>query len=256
MTATETQNRLIDRQFGDQAAAYLDSPVHAGGPDLACLTWRIAELQPGVAVDLGAGGGHVSYAMAPHAGRVLACDLSEKMLATVAETAAARGFAHVETHRADVHHLPFADASADFLASRYSAHHWTDLAAALKEARRVLKPGATAIFMDVVSPGAPLLDTHLQAVELLRDPSHVRDYALGEWLSAFAQAAFAIRHVETFRLRLDFAPWVARIGTAPERVAAIRTLQSDVADEVKAYFAIEEDGSFTLDTALIETAAA
>jgi len=51
----------------------------------------------------------------------------------------------------------------------------------LREARRVLKPGGRAVFMDAISPGPALLDTYLQAVELLRDPSHLRDYSLAEW---------------------------------------------------------------------------
>ena len=39
----------------------------------------------------------------------------------------------------------------------------------LQEARRVLKKASPAIFIDVYSPGRPLLDTHLQAIELLRE---------------------------------------------------------------------------------------
>ena len=77
-----------------------------------------------------------------------------------------------------------ADGAFDFLACRYSAHHWRDLDAGLRQARRVLRPNAAAVFIDAVSPGAPLLDTHLQAVELLRDTSHVRDYSVAEWTAA------------------------------------------------------------------------
>ncbi|MBZ8132343.1 class I SAM-dependent methyltransferase [Afifella sp. IM 167] len=256
MSATESQNVLIDRQFGAQSDAYLKSAVHAAGPDLAYVTQRIAEISPAVALDLGTGGGHVSYAMAPHAGRVLACDLSERMLATVAEAAAERGLKNVETHCADVHQLPFPDGAVDFAATRYSAHHWTDLPGALKEMRRVLRKGSRAILMDIVSPGVPLLDTHLQGIELLRDPSHVRDFSVGEWLAALEGAGFVLRKVATHRVRLEFQSWVERIGTAEVHVAAIRSLQGQASDSVAAHFAIEPDGSFTLDAAIIEAEAA
>ncbi|VVE45301.1 SAM-dependent methyltransferase [Pandoraea terrae] len=49
--------------------------------------------------------------------------------------------------------------------------------------RRVLRPGGRVVICDVVSTGQPLLDTYLQAVEVLRDTSHVRNYAVGEWIA-------------------------------------------------------------------------
>src|SRR3546814_4485999 len=71
------------------------------------------------------------------------------------------------------------------------------------EAARVLKAGGQALFVDGRSPGLPLLDTHLQAIELLRDPSHVRDYAAAEWLSALESAGFVPLSVSTHQLRMD-----------------------------------------------------
>ncbi|WP_435889727.1 class I SAM-dependent methyltransferase [Escherichia coli] len=37
--------------------------------------------------------------------------------------------------------LPFADNAFDIVISRYSAHHWHDVGAALREVNRILKPG-------------------------------------------------------------------------------------------------------------------
>ncbi|MDN8820283.1 class I SAM-dependent methyltransferase, partial [Staphylococcus aureus] len=93
----------------------------------------------------------------------------------VANAAADRALTNIMTERGAAESLPFADASFDYVFSRYSAHHWSDLGLALREVRRVLKPGGVAAFIDVMSPGSPLLDTYLQAVEVLRDTSHVRN---------------------------------------------------------------------------------
>lgn len=249
-------NELVEQQFGRRAAAYVSSAVHASGPDLDWLTRRAAAARPETALDLGAGGGHVSYALAPHAGRVLACDLSSDMLAAVSDTAQQRGLTNVETHLCDIRALPLEDASADFAASRFSAHHWGDLPAALKECRRVLKADARAVFIDAVSPGTPFLDTHLQAIEVLRDPSHVRDYAIEEWVSSLQAAGFAVEAVKRFRLRIDFQPWIARMETPPDRALAIRSLQQHAPQEVVRHFGIEDDGSYTLDVAGFEARAA
>ena len=242
-------NDLVEQQFGRRAAAYVGSAVHASGPDLDWIARRVAEARPATALDLGAGGGHVSYAMAPHARRVLACDLSPRMLAAVADTAGQRGLDNIETRACDIRALPLENAGADFAASRFSAHHWGDLPAALRECRRVLKPGASAVFVDAVSPGTPLLDTHLQAIEVLRDPSHVRDHAIEEWVAALQSAGFAVQEVKRFRVRIDFQPWIARMETSPDHQRAIRSLQRQAPKEVVRHFEIEGDGSYTLDVA-------
>ena len=58
--------------------------------------------------------------------------------------------------------------------------------------------------MDVVSPGHPLLDIYLQTVEVLRDTSHVRNYAPGEWLALLTEAGLVVREVTSDRLMLEF----------------------------------------------------
>jgi hypothetical protein len=117
--------------------------------------------------------------------------------------------------------------------------------------RRVVKPGGLALFMDVVSPGVALLDTWLQTLELLRDPSHVRNASVEEWKATLASVGFAVDDVVTYRLRLEFGPWIARMRTPDVHVAAIRSLHARASSEVRDHFQIGADGSFTVDTALI-----
>lgn len=257
MTSEDSRHDTnVTNQFGPRARAYVESAVHAQGADLARIAEVTAATRPARAIDLGCGGGHVTYAMAPHAGETVACDLSADMLAAVAETAIARGLAGVKTVRTSVETLPFDNARFDMLSCRFSAHHWQDVDAGLREGRRVLKPGAPAVFVDVVAPPAPLLDTHLQGVELLRDTSHVRDYSEAEWRLKLQAAGFSVKHVATWRLRMDFAVWIARMATPQPLATAIRMVQDSAPEEVRRHFAIEPDGSFMLDMAMFETVAA
>lgn len=249
-------NRLHDAvvqdQFGPRASAYVQSAVHAAGEDLDALEAVVQRAAPARAIDIGSGGGHVAYRLALHAASVMAVDLSAAMLAAVADAARARNLPNIETCLAPAERLPFADASFDFAASRFSAHHWRDFAAGVREARRVLKPGSTALFIDVVSPGVAAFDTHLQAIELLRDPSHIRDYTASEWAAALASAGFCVRRTQMRRLRMDYPTWVERMRTPDAHRLAIRSLQQHVSTETAAYYGIEPDGSFTLDTLQIE----
>jgi len=245
----------VTNQFGPRAEAYVTSAVHSTGADLEHIASVAAAVRPARAIDLGCGGGHVTYAMAPDAGEVMACDLSSEMLAAVRDTAAKRGFGNVRTEQTSVEKLPFADATFDMLGCRYSAHHWQDVDAGIGEARRVLKAGAPALFVDVVAADRPLLDTHLQGVELLRDTSHVRDYSEAEWQAKLARAGFRVEKVTTWRVRMDFPVWIARMATPAPLATAIRMVQDSAPQEVRRHFAIEPDGSFMLDMAMFEAVA-
>jgi ubiquinone/menaquinone biosynthesis C-methylase UbiE len=250
-----SHDAVVRDQFGPQAAAYVHSAVHAEGEDLDALETIAARAVPARALDLGSGGGHVAYRLAPHAGLVTAADLSAEMMAAVATTARARGLTNIETCITPAQTLPYDDGTFDFLACRFSAHHWRGFEAGLREARRVLKPGSTAVFIDVVSPGPAALDTHLQAVELLRDPSHVRDYSAEEWGAALVRAGFRLRATQLRRLRMDFPDWVERMRTPETHRAAIRSLQKGASRETTDYYRIEADGSFMLDTLQVEALA-
>ena len=83
--------KVVEAQFGPRAKAYVESAVHAQGADLDALEAIVREMRPPRALDLGTGGGHVSYLMARHAGAVTASDLSRDMLDAVAAAARERG---------------------------------------------------------------------------------------------------------------------------------------------------------------------
>ncbi len=252
-----TQEQLVARQFGAQAGAYLTSLVHAQGDDLAAIAAvvreRAAAGQGVRTLDLGCGGGHVSYAAAAQGAEVTAYDLSREMLAVVAAEAARRDLP-IATRQGAAERLDFAAGAFDIVLSRYSAHHWRDFRAGIGEAARVLRPGGVAAFVDLVSPGRAEFDTFLNAIELLRDPSHVRNRTLAEWLEVAGGAGLATVAVAPARLRLDFASWTARIGTPAPLANAIRLLQQAVSNGVTGHFAVEADGSFSADVAMFRFA--
>jgi SAM-dependent methyltransferase len=246
---------LVADQFDPRAEAYLKSVVHAQGADLDDFARLVGQRPQARALDLGCGGGHVAFLLAGLAGHVAAVDLSATMTAMVAAEAKRRGIVNLDVRQGAVEALPWPDESFDIVVSRYSAHHWRDVGAGLNEARRVLKPGGLAVFMDAYSPADPLLDTWLQSLELLRDPSHVRNLSLAQWRAQLSGAGLKPAEASTYRLRLDFAQWIARMNTPAPFVTAIRALQEKAASDVARHFAIEADGSFTIDTMLMAAAA-
>jgi SAM-dependent methyltransferase len=79
-------------------------------------------------------------ALAP-AGRVVLTDLSSEMLAAASRAAAARGLTNVEVREASADALPFEDASFDTVSCRFGLMFVPDVAAAVAEMARVLRPG-------------------------------------------------------------------------------------------------------------------
>ena len=234
----------VDRQFGSRAQAYLESAVHARGQDLQHLAALAAALSADARVlDMGCGAGHASFAMAPHVGEVVAYDLSRDMLAVVRDAAAQRGLSSVRTEQGPAEQLPFEAAAFDLVVSRYSAHHWSDPAAALREAARVLKPGGSLCFIDVMGPQGPhatLLDTHLQALELLRAGRSPRELAesLGvsqQTLRNWRRQDQIDRRVRDDGLTTDERAELARLRRENQRLRQER----DLLKRAAAFFAAE-----------------
>jgi len=253
---TQSHHSFVNAIYSPRANEYLTSTVHASGEDLDQIETLVSGCPNARALDLGCGGGHVCYRVAPHVAEIVAVDLSSQMLETVLRAASERGLHNITARQSAVESLPFANGEFDFVLTRFSAHHWRNLDAGLREARRVLTPNGRAMFIDSIASAVPLLDSHLQTMELLRDPSHVRNYTSPEWAAALARAGFEIVSMKPRKLRIEFAPWIARTRTPALLVEAIRAFQNNAPEEVRGRFSIELDGSFLLDAMAFEATAA
>jgi len=247
------QQPMTAHLFGSNADKYLNSSVHSTGLDLDRLMNAVVARRATRVLDLGCGAGHASYALArAGANEVVAYDLAPAMLAIVAAEARTRGHAHIQTSLGPAENLPFADAGFDLVVTRYSAHHWLDMPGGIHEAARVLKTGGTMIVIDVLSPESPLLDTVLQTVEILRDPSHVRNYRESEWRRTLAAEGFSEPTSHRWRLPMEFDDWVARIGTSAARIEALKTVFDELPAEARDYFLVGANRSFSIDAIWLE----
>lgn len=243
----KTHNYLVDKQFGSQAEMYLTSSVHAFGQEFANVEELVQQFKSPHVLDLGSGAGHISFYSAPFAQQVTAYDLSEEMLKVVADSAREKGLDNIITVKGIAESLPFPDSHFDIVISRFSAHHWQDVPRALREIRRVCKPTGKVMIIDIMAPPSPLCDTFLQTIEVLRDNSHVRDYSNSEWQQMFGYAGFSVSQTQIHKLELEFNSWITRMRTPTHYVTAIRELQQNIGHEVKNYYAIQVDGTFTTD---------
>lgn len=104
-----------------------------------------------VVLDVAAGTGEPGLTIASHlnGGKVISTDLAEGMLEAAQENAKKRGIKNFDTLVCDVSELPFKDNTFDAVSCRFGFMFFPDMELALKEMKRVLKPGgsiATAVW--------------------------------------------------------------------------------------------------------------
>ncbi len=220
-THESEQILLVQRNFGATAQAYATSTVHSQGPDLDWIVEAAALTGNEQVVDVATGTGHTAFALAPHAHEVVAIDITAPMLAAAQRLATERRITNVRFLQADALALPFPSSSVDLVACRHSAHHFSQVSQAIREWVRVLKPGGKVVLADSISPEEPEVDTFLNEIELIRDPSHVRNYRITEWLALLNESGLTANVQRTWGIPLDIPSWTQRMQTPPEDVERI-----------------------------------
>ncbi len=137
------------RQFFNTIADHWDTlnGEVLGGFDLA---GAVAEAMPagcGTAVDLGCGTGLVLERMRGRADLVIGVDGSPRML-ELSRRRLAEDSAGVSLRIGELDHLPLRDGEADFACINMVLHHLSDPQAALREIRRVVRPGGLLFAAD------------------------------------------------------------------------------------------------------------
>lgn len=154
--------------------------------------------RPERVVDVGCGTGTFAIALAHSAPDVIAVDGDDDVLA-LAQTK--DGAEHVTWVPGLAGELPLDDASADVVTMSLLLHHLAPDAKsqALRDVRRVLRPGGALHIADWGRPQDPLMRATFFGLQLLDGFSTTRDHAAGRLPEIVAAAGF-MRPERTLRL--------------------------------------------------------
>jgi ArsR family transcriptional regulator len=125
-----------------------------------------------VIADLGCGSGAVSEMVAPFVRQVIAVDNSPAMLKAARKRL--EGVGNVDVRRGDLTSLPIEDDACSAVVCMLVLTYLTDVGAALREMRRVLRPGGRAIIVDLLPHDREDFRRQLGQVSLGFDPDDFR----------------------------------------------------------------------------------
>ena len=224
----QTHRAQIRDEFTRQADAMTASAVFTDQEILDRIRVAAGLTPQSRVLDLACGPGIVTAALAPYAGAVTALDLTPAMVARARQRSQTDGLDNVHCALGLAEGLPFADRAFDVIVNRSALHHFPHPEAALTEMARVLRPAGRMVISDVVSSDVAEESTLHNALEILRDPSHVRMLPRGELNGILRQ--LGLREVASLAWtnRRGFDEWL-RITNAPERIAPLRAVMTALA---------------------------
>ena len=149
--------RHLLRKRRDRTRAYFDELAGRFGKNyVPGRSWKalaealIKVLDYEVVADLGAGEGTLAQLLAQSARKVIAVDLSPKMVEFGQNLAATNGLNNIEYRLGDIEDPPIPDGHLDLAVLSQALHHAEHPQRAVDAAHRILKPGGRLIILDLV----------------------------------------------------------------------------------------------------------
>lgn len=149
--------RHLLRKRKDSARAYFDELAGRFGKDyVPGRSWKalaealIKVLNYKVVADLGAGEGTLAQLLAQRAEKVIAVDLSPKMVEFGQQLATQNGLSNLEYRLGDIEAPPIENGTLDLAILSQALHHAEHPQRALDAAFRILKPGGRLVVLDLL----------------------------------------------------------------------------------------------------------
>ena len=200
MSGNTSHRREIIDQFTKQATAFAALPAHSNGEAMTLSLDLAGVAADDRVLDVACGPGIMACAMAQRAAHVTGIDLTAAMIDAARRRQAEMGLHNLEWRLGDGERLPFSDGAFTLVTSRYALHHMEDPVAMLREMRRVASREGRVLVIDA-TPEASTQEAY-DAMEKLRDPSHVRALTPTQLIGMGRAAGLSVRAAGFYLLEM------------------------------------------------------
>jgi ubiquinone/menaquinone biosynthesis C-methylase UbiE len=228
-------------EFSKQAARMAEAPAFAAEGAVSPFLELLGNPPPTRVLDLACGPGVLTHAVAKSGSRVVAADVTPAMVQRAQERCA--DTPGVEFRVCDATALPFRDGEFDGVITRLSVHHFGKPTAVLHEAYRVLATDGVLVLGDITSSANANEARLHNALEALRDPSHVEMLTANDLERLVTSAGFRIDTQLHWKQPRRFEEWAAIVAHA-RSLEPLRVVMRELAQTGRtAGIELREDGS-------------
>lgn len=210
----------IKREFSNQAHFIHNSKIFNNNQIIQKIISMAGVRPTDQVLDLACGTGIMTRTIAEKTKKVIAVDITDKMVNLTQKMCNENGLDHVKVFNRNAEKLNFEDNFFDVIITRLSIHHFKNPDIVIKEMKRVLKDDGRIIIADIFS--SELLEENQlhNAIEQLRDPTHVKALSQSEFQSLFDTNGLAIKNMNIIETQREYGEWL-KITNAPERYEAL-----------------------------------
>jgi ubiquinone/menaquinone biosynthesis C-methylase UbiE len=231
----------VQKNFGGRAANYRSSTVHNNVGDIERMLGLLKPGKTDYVLDVATGTGNTAVALAGYVKSVLAVDITREMLDEAQAAAKEKGLENIEFRPEDAHNLTAPNGTFDIVASRFAVHHFYDAKKALFEMCRVLKPGGKLYILDCSVVDGDEAEKIMNAVELLRDASHVFSYSPRLWKRLLKDLPLKLERMELLKDKYQLPDWFDRMGTDMRKRDEIFGILHAIPDFIGAQYRYSRD---------------
>ncbi len=206
---TSRQQDAVLERFTRQAEHWAQLPVSG---DLLGILDRIGVTPNDRVIDVAAGSGILSRALAPRVREVVAVDITPAMLQIAREAAEEGDVRNVRFVEGAAEALPFGEDEFDLAITRFSLHHIAGPQRAVDEMVRVVRKGGRIAIIDLVAHEDAELAARANALERRRDPSHATTLSWSALRGVVSTAGASIEESYTQDRVRDLEDWLDLAG--------------------------------------------
>ena len=241
-------------QFSKTSINYSVDSLFSTGKDLDMIIKFAKPKKNMKMLDVATGAGHVAIKFSKYVNKVIAVDITPKMIRESEKNINTLDIANIEIKIMGAEKLLFKKEHFDLITCRYAPHHFNNVNKFLSEVYRVLKYNGMFVLIDIISSRDYIFDKFINNINKIRDPTHMRSYTKEEWLSMIEKSKLKVVDVENFRNEHNLNDWLKRAKTDKENVKEIKKIISNCNIKIKDKFDIKytkNKKTFTEDNIII-----